>query len=99
MPEEEITNTTTKTDGTQKKTEEKKDVNLHLTELQRNIFDSIAKSDVLRLKQYLIDLKTSIDFYDDSGMTPLQHAAYKGNKEAVQLLLDRGANCNSSKHQ
>lgn len=21
-------------------------------------------------------------------MTPLQHAAYKGNKEAVQLLLD-----------
>lgn len=23
-----------------------------------------------------------------SGMTPLQHASYKGNKEAVQLLLD-----------
>jgi ankyrin repeat protein len=23
-----------------------------------------------------------------TGMTPLQHACYKGNKEAVQLLLD-----------
>lgn len=32
-------------------------------------------------------------------MTPLQHAAYKGNKEAVQLFLDRGADVNSSKHE
>lgn len=34
-----------------------------------------------------------------SGMTPLQHASYKGNKEAVQLLLDLGADVNSSKHE
>lgn len=32
-------------------------------------------------------------------MTPLQHAAYKGIKEAVQLLLDLGADVNSGKHE
>jgi ankyrin repeat and MYND domain-containing protein 2 len=39
-------------------------------------------------------------FYANSkGMTPLQHSAYKGNKEAVQMLLDRGADVNSGKHE
>jgi hypothetical protein len=32
-------------------------------------------------------------------MTPLQHSAYKGNKTAVQMLLDRGADVNSGKHE
>lgn len=32
-------------------------------------------------------------------MTALQHAAYKGNKDAVQMLLDRGADVNSGKHE
>uniref|UniRef100_T1GQ36 Uncharacterized protein n=1 Tax=Megaselia scalaris TaxID=36166 RepID=T1GQ36_MEGSC len=31
-------------------------------------------------------------------MTPLQHACYKGNKEAVQMLLDMGAEVTYSKH-
>jgi len=77
----------------------KKPLNLHLTDLQKDIFDSISKNDLPRLKLNLIELKTSIDYYDDNGMTPLQHACYKGNKEAVQICLDRGANVNSSKHQ
>jgi ankyrin repeat protein len=31
----------------------------------------------------------NVDIYDENGMTPLQHAAYKGNKEIVQMLLDQ----------
>uniref|UniRef100_A0A182YKR0 Uncharacterized protein n=1 Tax=Anopheles stephensi TaxID=30069 RepID=A0A182YKR0_ANOST len=46
-----------------------------------------------------IQYKSCVDFVDENGMTPLQHAAYKGNKEAVQLLLDQGADVNSSKHE
>lgn len=32
-----------------------------------------------------------------SGMTPLQHASYKGSKEAVQLLLDLVSSLSSFK--
>lgn len=70
-----------------------------LTPEQREIFDRISKNENSELKLRLAQFKQSIDFVDDNGMTPLQHAAYKGNKEAVQLLLDQGADVNSGKHE
>lgn len=76
-----------------------KNPNTHLSALQKDILDAIAKKDLTRLKQNLVELKSPIDFYDDSGMTPLQHAAFKGDKTAVELILDRGPNVNSSRHQ
>lgn len=76
-----------------------KNPNAHLSALQKDILDAIAKKDVTRLKQNLVELKSPIDFYDDSGMTPLQHAAFKGEKNAVELILDRGPNVNSTRHQ
>lgn len=60
-----------------------------LSELQKDIFDKITKNDVSGLKTQLAQLKGSVDFVDENGMTPLQHACYKGNKDAVQLLLDQ----------
>lgn len=75
-----------------------KNPNTHLSTLQKDILDAIAKKDVTCLKQSLIELKSPIDFYDDSGMTPLQHAAFKGDKTAVELILDRGPNVNSTRH-
>lgn len=60
-----------------------------LTELQQDIFDKITKNDVSALKTLLAQLKESVDFVDENGMTPLQHACYKGNKDAVQLFLDQ----------
>uniref|UniRef100_A0A336MVB6 CSON001847 protein n=1 Tax=Culicoides sonorensis TaxID=179676 RepID=A0A336MVB6_CULSO len=86
-------------DSTDTETKEVKNLNSHLTDLQKDILDAIAKKDLTRLKQNLVELKTSIDYYDDTGMTPLQHAAFKGDKLAVELILDRGANVNSTRHQ
>lgn len=59
-----------------------------LDEVQRQIFDRIAKNDVNSFKQLITQLKAGVDFVDEDGMTPLQHACSKGNKEAVQMLLD-----------
>uniref|UniRef100_A0A1Q3F3H9 Putative mynd zn-finger and ankyrin repeat protein n=1 Tax=Culex tarsalis TaxID=7177 RepID=A0A1Q3F3H9_CULTA len=70
-----------------------------LTADQQQIFDRISKNEVSELKLVLGQFKQSVDFVDENGMTPLQHAAYKGNKEAVQLLLDQGADVNSGKHE
>ncbi|EAT44469.1 AAEL004183-PA [Aedes aegypti] len=66
---------------------------------QKEIFDRISKNENSELKLRLARFKQSVDFVDENGMTPLQHAAYKGNKEAVQMLLDQGADVNSGKHE
>jgi ankyrin repeat and MYND domain-containing protein 2 len=62
---------------------------VELTELQKSIFDKIAKNEFLELRAALAQLKSSVDFTDENGMTPLCHASYKGSKDAVQLLLDQ----------
>lgn len=63
-----------------------------LSEFQKNIFEKITNNEVGALKTLLTQLEGTIDFVDENGMTPLQHACYKGNKEAVQLLLDQVKN-------
>lgn len=70
-----------------------------LSSEQKEIFDRISKNENSELKLVLSRFKQSVDFVDDNGMTPLQHAAYKGNKDAVQMLLDQGADVNSGKHE
>ncbi|XP_045445891.1 ankyrin repeat and MYND domain-containing protein 2 [Melitaea cinxia] len=66
---------------------------------EKTIFNTIAQGDLTEFKNILAQHKGSVDFFDENGMTALQHAAYKGNKEMVQLLLDRGADVNSGKHE
>ncbi|KAJ9576501.1 hypothetical protein L9F63_025605, partial [Diploptera punctata] len=70
-----------------------------MNEVEKDIYDKIAKNDVNGLKNILLQHKMNVDIYDENGMTPLQHAAYKGNKEIVQMLLDQGADVNSGKHE
>lgn len=55
----------------------------------KTIFDAIASGDLAEFKNILAGHKDSVDFFDENGMTALQHAAYKGSKDMVQLLLDR----------
>jgi ankyrin repeat protein len=33
------------------------------------------------------------------GMTPLQHAAYKGHRELCEILLNHGADVNANSHE
>lgn len=66
---------------------------------EKTIFNTIAQGDLSEFKNILAQHKGSVDFFDENGMTALQHASYKGNKEMVQLLLDRGADVNSGKHE
>lgn len=63
------------------------------------IFTFITNNDMDNVKKVLSEQKLQGDLYDEHGMTPLQHAAYKGNKQICQLLLDHGADVNSGKHE
>lgn len=60
-----------------------------LTDFEKEIFEKISKNEVCELKTLLAQKKIKMDFVDENGMSPLQHACYKGNKEIVQLLLDQ----------
>lgn len=56
---------------------------------EQSIFIAIAQEDLDEFKNFLAHHKGSVDLFDENGMTVLQHAAYKGNKDMVQMLLDR----------
>jgi ankyrin repeat protein len=62
-----------------------------MSEVEKDIFAKIANNDVTGLKNVLLQHKMKVDIYDENGMTPLQHAAYKGNKEIVQMLIDQAS--------
>ncbi|KAH8342341.1 hypothetical protein KR059_002151 [Drosophila kikkawai] len=76
-------------------TEENK--NSQLDEVQRQLLDRLAKSDTSGFKQLLVGCR-NVNFVDDNGMSCLAHASFKGNREAVQLLLDMGADINLNQH-
>lgn len=59
------------------------------TDVQKDILEKVANNEASELKLVLSTSKLKIDFVDENGMTPLQHAAYKGNIEICQMLLDQ----------
>lgn len=61
---------------------------IQLDDIQKDIFVKIAGNDKDGFKQLIAQIKGGVNFVDENGMTPLQHACCKGNKEAVQILLD-----------
>ena len=57
---------------------------------EKEILEKVSLNDANGLQSMFADLKlSSVDFSDENGMTPLQHACYKGNKEIAQMLLDQ----------
>lgn len=67
-------------------TEESKKI-VQLDDVQRQLLDYLAKNDTSGFKQLLSGVR-NVNFVDDTGMSCLAHASFKGNREAVQLLLD-----------
>ncbi|XP_063241048.1 ankyrin repeat and MYND domain-containing protein 2 isoform X2 [Bacillus rossius redtenbacheri] len=65
---------------------------------EKDVFEKIANNDASGLKTLLLQNEIKPDILDENGMTPLQHAAYKGNTEIAQMLLDQGADVNSGSH-
>jgi ankyrin repeat protein len=70
------------------------------------IFDAICAStddDVEPVRKY-VDLKpsdggvSSLEVEDDSGMTPLMHAVWKGKVKVAKFLLAEGADVNGGNH-
>lgn len=59
-----------------------------LSDSEKRLFQALDKNDIALFKAALLD-KPNVNVVDENLMTPLQYAAYKGNKEMVQLLLDQ----------
>ncbi|XP_050304527.1 ankyrin repeat and MYND domain-containing protein 2 [Anthonomus grandis grandis] len=69
-----------------------------LSSTEKKIFEAVTNNDAGLLKNALSE-NSNVNIFDENRITPLQHAAYKGNKEIVQILLDHGANVNLCEHQ
>ena len=63
-------------------------------ELRRKLDDALRRGNTEEL-EVLFDSGMDIDQTDWEGRTALQMVAYRGNKNAVEMLLARGANVNA----
>lgn len=55
----------------------------------KEINEKISENNIAQVKKLLSNGGISIDTADEHGMSPLQHACYRGGHEIVQLLLDQ----------
>ncbi|XP_064643870.1 ankyrin repeat and MYND domain-containing protein 2-like [Lineus longissimus] len=69
-----------------------------LTENEKKLLESINAGKLDAVKRLLGEPGVKIDCLDGSGMTPLQHAAYRGKFDICELLLAHGADVNSLFH-
>ncbi|XP_055914217.1 ankyrin repeat and MYND domain-containing protein 2 [Eupeodes corollae] len=72
--------------------------NIVISDLQKQIFEKLSKNETNEFKQLITHIKSTVNFVDENGMSPLQHACSKGNIEAVKILLDQGADVNFNQH-
>jgi len=80
------------------KSDVRNDVQNDASEYGKKLRESVNSGDVDQVRQILAD-GVNVDYADDDSMTPLQHAAYKGNLELCEMLLAHGADVNYSAHE
>lgn len=60
------------------------------------VFLAAEKNDIAKLKHYIEDKGVDVNLADyDRKATPLHWAANRGNLEAIEYLIDQGANVNA----
>ncbi|MCH1626439.1 ankyrin repeat domain-containing protein [Ferdinandcohnia quinoae] len=68
------------------------------TEMVADIFKSAQKNDTAELARLLEENPNLANTENSDGLLPLGYAAHFGNKEAVQVLLDYGADVDAISH-
>jgi ankyrin repeat protein len=58
-------------------------------------FEAIKAAEVDRIRRMLASDKSLARARDEHGATALHHAAFEGNRELVELLLENGADINA----
>ncbi|ESO83552.1 hypothetical protein LOTGIDRAFT_222617 [Lottia gigantea] len=69
-----------------------------LSENETKLFDKLLKGTFEEIQCLLKEKDVRVDCLDKTGMTPLQHAAFRGKKELCELFLAHGADVNSNYH-
>ncbi|XP_068205700.1 ankyrin repeat and MYND domain-containing protein 2-like [Palaemon carinicauda] len=62
------------------------------------IIGLVATNEIQNIKALLLKGEGKVTDVDTNGMTPLHHAAFKGNAELCKLFLDHGADVNDDSH-
>lgn len=70
-----------------------------LTDAEQKLIDAIVKGKIEEVQALLKEPSIKVDFLDDTGTTPLQHAAFRGRTDICQMLLSNGADVNSRYHE
>lgn len=71
---------------------------VELTPTEKELFKYTVECNYDEVKRLLTAEKVPVNCFDEDGMTPLQHAAYKGDYKLCKLLLDCGADVNLTRH-
>ena len=61
-----------------------------------DVFEASALGDVERIKKIVSHDPTSVSLYSPDGFTALALAAYLGQKESVEYLIEKGADLNAA---
>ncbi|XP_071103211.1 ankyrin repeat and MYND domain-containing protein 2-like isoform X1 [Haliotis cracherodii] len=69
-----------------------------LSESEKKLFDIVLKGTVEEIRAILKEPDVRVDCLDQTGMTLLQHAAFKGRYEMCEVFLAHGGDVNSNYH-
>ncbi|KAF7691236.1 hypothetical protein HF521_011533 [Silurus meridionalis] len=59
----------------------------------------VKRGDLKKAARLLRSKEVRVNCLDENGMTPLMHAAYKGQADVCKLLLHHGADVNCNEHE